>query len=275
MKKSKCKNCNKQFKIYHYWVKIGRGKFCSQKCHGEFRTKNGIVTKKCIVCNKEFKTNKARNAFLCSKNCSGEYFKGSRNGNFSNKYPHKKTCSICNKIFIIHTTINRKKNTCSKKCGHIFAGRKLQNRIIISCARCSKKIRLSKMKGEKRIYCSKKCMAEAYQKKLLLKNNPNWRGGKSFEPYPLGWRNTFKEQIRKRDDYKCQICGVPEAECLRKLCIHHIDYCKDNIRENNLISLCIYCHSKTNGKRKYWENILNERRNEIKIKNSEISEIFS
>ena len=32
-------------------------------------------------------------------------------------------------------------------------------------------------------------------------NHPNWRGGVSFEPYPLGWSKTFREQIRYRDKY--------------------------------------------------------------------------
>lgn len=84
----------------------------------------------------------------------------------------------------------------------------------------------------------------------------NWQGGKSFEPYPLGWTRTFKEQIRYRDGYKCQICGVPEAECGRKLDVHHIDYDKENLSLNNLISLCKSCHMKTNYNREYWKSWL-------------------
>jgi hypothetical protein len=83
--------------------------------------------------------------------------------------------------------------------------------------------------------------------------NPNWQGGKSFEPYPLGWNRTYKEQIRFRDGYKCQVCGCSETENMRKLCIHHIDYNKSNIEHKNLISLCIKCHTRTNSKRDYWK----------------------
>lgn len=68
-----------------------------------------------------------------------------------------------------------------------------------------------------------------------------------------GWNKTFKEQIRYRDGYKCQICGCPEVECERKLSVHHIDYNKDNLNPNNLISLCHSCHQKTNGNRDYWK----------------------
>ena len=83
-------------------------------------------------------------------------------------------------------------------------------------------------------------------------NHPNWKGGSSFIAYPLGWNKTFKEQIRYRDGYKCQMCGVSETECKRKLSIHHIDYNKNNLAENNLISLCHSCHSKTNYKSEKW-----------------------
>ena len=70
-----------------------------------------------------------------------------------------------------------------------------------------------------------------------------WRGGKSFKFYPLGWTKTFREQIRYRDEYRCRGCGVPETEHKRRLSVHHIDLNKSNIKENNLISLCMSCHS--------------------------------
>ena len=82
--------------------------------------------------------------------------------------------------------------------------------------------------------------------------NSNWRNGSSCELYPLGWNKTFKEQIRYRDRYICQLCGDPEIECRRKLDVHHIDYDKKNISTDNLVSLCQSCHMKTNYNRKYW-----------------------
>lgn len=84
--------------------------------------------------------------------------------------------------------------------------------------------------------------------------NGNWRGGISIQLYPLGWTNTHKEQIRFRDGYKCQICGLTEVEHCRKLSVHHIDYIKENIEPNNLISLCTSCHMKTNRNRDFWKN---------------------
>jgi len=89
-------------------------------------------------------------------------------------------------------------------------------------------------------------------------NHWNWKGGKSFEPYPLGWNKTYKEQIRYRDGYKCQLCGCPEVECKIKLHVHHIDYDKENINLENLITLCKSCHSKTNYNRERWKNKFEE-----------------
>lgn len=104
--------------------------------------------------------------------------------------------------------------------------------------------------------------------RLNGKNNPmygktgslcvHWKGGKSFEPYPLGWTNTFKEQIRRRDNYKCQLCGVPETETGKRSDVHHIDYVKSNLNEKNLISLCKSCHTKTNFNREKWILIFKE-----------------
>lgn len=90
------------------------------------------------------------------------------------------------------------------------------------------------------------------------KEAPNWKNGLSREPYPLDWRETLKESIRQRDNYKCQICRMPECENIQKLSIHHIDYDKDNLNPENLISLCRSCHTKTNYKRKYWEKYFEE-----------------
>ncbi len=113
------------------------------------------------------------------------------------------------------------------------------------------KIRLH-MKGYKFSEEAKRKMSLSHIGLQAGKKHPNWQGGKSFEPYPLGWTNTFKEQIRYRDGYKCQLCGVPEVECTRKLHVHHIDYDKQNVDPNNLISLCLSCHIKTNRNREYW-----------------------
>ena len=105
---------------------------------------------------------------------------------------------------------------------------------------------------------SKETIEKIRQSKLGDKN-PSWQNGKSFELYGLEFNEDLKEVVRNRDRRKCQICGKTELENKVKLSIHHKDYDKKNNNPDNLISLCIICHIKTNRNRKYWINYFYEK----------------
>lgn len=100
---------------------------------------------------------------------------------------------------------------------------------------------ISFWKGKKLNYVHKKKISETRIKNgtAKLDKNPNWQGGKSFEPYGLDFNENLKEKIRKRDKFICQICY---QQINKKLDVHHIDRNKKNNLENNLISLCHHCH---------------------------------
>ena len=100
---------------------------------------------------------------------------------------------------------------------------------------------------------TRKKMSESHKEE----KNPNWKGGISESPYPSDWTDDLRESIRKRDNYICQLCGIHQDELNRKLAIHHIDYNKNNLNPNNLITLCINCHMKTNYNRNYWIKYFN------------------
>jgi len=70
--------------------------------------------------------------------------------------------------------------------------------------------------------------------------------------YGAEFDNALKEQVRFRDGYKCRECGCSQLENGKQLDCHHIDYNKENSILNNLISLCMGCHRRTNTNRKYW-----------------------
>ena len=88
------------------------------------------------------------------------------------------------------------------------------------------------------------------------KNAPNYIHGKGYEPYISEFTDKLKKQIRHRDNYTCQKCGMTEEEHLtiykKILEIHHIDYDKENCNEENLITLCKQCNVKANFNRDYW-----------------------
>jgi len=89
----------------------------------------------------------------------------------------------------------------------------------------------------------------------------NWQGGISKLPYAFDFNNELTEFIHDRDSHVCLICSITEEEHIKEYdCAfhtHHIDYDKLNSNPNNLITLCVSCHTKTNGKRKrdYWKEL--------------------
>lgn len=87
-------------------------------------------------------------------------------------------------------------------------------------------------------------------------NNGQWKGGKSFEPYPTTWNFRLREAIRDRDGRKCRACGMIENG--KRHHIHHVDYCKENILPDNLVSLCNSCHGKTNSNRSQWQEFFTQ-----------------
>jgi hypothetical protein len=103
-------------------------------------------------------------------------------------------------------------------------------------------------------------LSKIHKGKQVGKDNPMWLGGKSFEPYGLGFNNKLREQTRARDNYECKECGFNQGLLKQKLHIHHIDYDKRNNKPENLISLCRSCHMQTNFKRKDWTDYFNSRK---------------
>lgn len=81
--------------------------------------------------------------------------------------------------------------------------------------------------------------------------NPTWKGGTSFEPYPITWSFRLRESIRNRDGRKCRVCGVVENG--KRHDVHHIDYNKNNVSHDNLVTLCHPCHMKTNYNQEPWK----------------------
>jgi len=118
------------------------------------------------------------------------------------------------------------------------------------------------------IDCGKKLTSSGFPKRCkkcyrvwqsIPENNINWKDGRSFEPYTSEFTETLKNIIRNRDNHECQNCGMTEEEHLivwgRVSDVHHINYDKQNCKENNLITLCISCNIRANYNRDYWENL--------------------
>lgn len=74
---------------------------------------------------------------------------------------------------------------------------------------------------------------------------PNWKGG-------IWTTDALKRQVRARDLFCCQLCGIAKKEDGRALHAHHIDYDATHNTLDNLVTLCSHCHQKVHNNRPYW-----------------------
>lgn len=202
----------------------------------------------CKYCKREFhvKPNviKRGGGKYCSVKCYG----------LSQQKRIKRQCIVCKKEFTTSQGYINKgwAKWCSKKCQHLkqennanWRGGKKEK----ECLQCNKII--YKWNSEVGNFCSRSCVSIFYGKG---KNNPNWQGGISFEPYSSDWTESLKHSIKVRDNFSCQICLYKQNKISHN--IHHINYNKKDNNPQNLITLCNKCHSKTNFKREIWQNKL-------------------
>jgi len=118
-----------------------------------------------------------------------------------------------------------------------------------------------KNKSKKISESNKMRPVSSYANCIAAMRKVSWKGGISKLPYPFEFDNPLKERIKKRDNYTCQLCSCTEKQKLR---IHHIDYDKKNLDDNNLITLCTICNSKVNFNRLDWQqSFQNSIRNKV------------
>ena len=183
----------------------------------------------------------------------------------------EKICLFCNKQFFVKNVRKDTAKYCSKKCNDISpirteAIRNKQKGREVSLA---KRLQLSntiKQKWKEGIYTDERNKkisrtltgtkrTEKQRKNYSVskqgEKNPQWQGGICEKKYPKEFNNNLKEKIKQRDCYQCQLCFEN-----KKLEVHHMNYDKNNCEENNLITLCKSCHSRTNSNRDIWEPLL-------------------
>lgn len=254
-----CDNCNKPLLRTPYKIKSQKHHFCDKQCQEEWnKTKapgRATIFITCAQCNKKVKKflaeTKRQKNFFCSKECMGKYrskhFVGE---NASRKSPRiKVTCRNCGKVFekTPYTKNLVKNHYCSHKC------RSEHGRITKPCTICNKPISAWKSRESyvTNFFCSRRCFSEWRSINMVGENNPSYAGGKNY--YGPNWKRQRRE-ARKRDNYKCQSCGITEKKLGRELDVHHIkpfkSFCcteenkkyKEANKLTNLISLCPSCH---------------------------------
>lgn len=106
---NRCLVCHKEFTVYPCYIKLGRGKYCSQKCSGISQINH--VKRNCLVCHKEYFIFRDQAKRGIRKYCSRKCFNASRIGKV-------KKCLVCNKTFYSYRSDDKfhKHKYCSWEC---------------------------------------------------------------------------------------------------------------------------------------------------------------
>lgn len=230
-----CEVCGKTFEAYRSEIKNGFARYCSQKCFGI--SVSARINLICQECSNEFSipvSSAKKGRKFCSKKC----YLASRNPKSNS------TCGNCGKPIYIRVSQSKlgKGKYCSVRCNAL--GRKKPVEVV--CEVCKKIVIIRPSLLHKFRFCSRGCK-DKWQKTQVGDKAMNWRGGISKHPYPPEFDGTFRLMIRRRDNYRCAICGD------RGLDVHHIDYNKKHTAYENCITLCHSCHGKTNSDRERWK----------------------
>lgn len=227
-KKTTCNCCGKE--IERIPSGIGERNFCSVECRNQVISKEiterGIQNAyhfQCAQCGSSFSRGKGRASphskiRFCSKACWGAYAK-----------EHKRL----------------------KRDNPNFTS------VEVQCAECGKTILRPPYRAKNEInnFCDMNCYAQWRSKNIAGEAHPIWKGGR-LPYYGPDWERQ-SAAARKRDNYRCQCCGLTQKENKRKLDVHHLKPFRefgyiagenDNYQQanelTNLISLCRSCHKR-------------------------------
>lgn len=215
-----CKDCGKLKLMIRFGKqkqgKDGRRNKCS-KCEYNKSKKHN---KKCLQCNKEFKT-LDKNSKFCSQECYGKWKSKNYKGELNHRYNRVEIkCSYCGKdILRIPSHIRENRHYfCNRDCKSKY------HREVIKCDYCGKEIskKHSELKKSNKHFCSVGCQKQ-YQS--ILEHNPNYNPNRTQEDRERGrdiegYINFIKE-VLKRDNYTCQLSGVKSTGS--NLVVHHLN----------------------------------------------------
>jgi len=251
--KFKCENCQETFYDYH------SRKFCSHQCYWEWLRGKKHSSETRRKQKKALKEWWANNPETKDRNLKISLAMKGKKLSLDHK---KKALVGLEKAWNKNRGKHRSEET-KERIRQKLLGKELSKKHRLKLSLAAKK-RVDRPRGKEH-YLFGKHHTEEWKKKqsrtLKGENNPQWRGGLSFKSYDFKFNNELKEEIRERDNYRCQECFRHQNELFKntkagwrpyKLHIHHIDYGKKNCDPDNLISLCLSCHVKTNFKREDW-----------------------
>lgn len=250
-----------EMRCEHCGMIVCKGRrFCSILCRDAFhRAANTAPCRQCGIPYYRCGSHRSRGGY-CSRKC----FAVAREGANSHLYKTGSAvvrCVICGKEKAVKPSEAMKHSTCSAECRTKRRQTVLRNRIASKCEECGVVIEIMPCQLGKKRFCSRLCANRRHSRYLRGPRNGRYIHGKAESDYPPGWTWGFKKAIRRRDGHVCQVCGMTREDHGKALCVHHINYDKNDLSLINLVTICRFCHGKMHGSplsRKRWENRLSK-----------------
>lgn len=245
----KCKICGRDF-----IAKRSNHECCSAKCNhiNQYKKRHPDMNawrtevRKCALCGNDFVPKKKRQKF-CSEHCKTTY------GN-SHRTPVEKKCEFCGRAFV---TSYAKTRFCSIRCS-------LKATVpdkVLTCVDCGRKFdfhgRTRKLRCPE---CSDRHRLEIVHRVIERKSDPYREKIKTLED---GKKFLYRRTCYEWWPKKCVVCGRADDGKF-SIDVHHIDGDVDNMRADNLIPLCRFCHKRVhrlgrkiglkNSLFSYWKN---------------------
>jgi 5-methylcytosine-specific restriction endonuclease McrA len=247
------------------------------QAHGESIAGVTIV---CDYCGEqaEKRQKKARNDHeFCSRDCYNNWQSEELSGENSHAWEGRRLtveCDWCGDSTEKHA-VNYEKNErafCTPSCHGEWISEhntgennpRFNPDLTVSCEWCGKEHQKSQNKIERneKHFCSMNCRGEWQSENRRGRNHPRWIEDNNRISYGGYWEKQRKKRL-KRDSHECVVCGKSNEQHKmdhgKGLDVHHITKARKFLREDgsidegkahrleNLITLCISCHSRWEG----------------------------
>lgn len=218
-----CEHCSSLFKIKPNWA--GERRFCSDECQNDWQREafvgegsptwnGGPPSFPCTWCGDEFETYDTHDSYtnrFCSRECHDEWRSENQVGEAHHQYA---------------------------------------SRVELACEQCGDSYQVTPHKEATSRFCSDGCLSDWQSENWVGDEHHNWRGGKSVydavkKLLPgVPWQ-AARERAYDRADEQCEKCGAAREGA--RIDIHHIVpiLCGGTNNLENLMALCVSCHSKT------------------------------
>jgi len=133
-------------------------------------------------------------------------------------------CENCGDTFEYDPTQRKDPLFCEDTCRDAYqTGENHPNyqggKVPVECEWCGDVELFNPNKAEDRRFCNGPCYAKWRSHNLTGEDNPYWNGGKVYY-YGPNWKRQ-RRKARKRDQYKCQVCGKDERDLGQIPSTHH------------------------------------------------------